>query len=417
MIISSHNKSLRGSVNVIVSKSQVHRLLICAALSGSPTVIEQVQLSKDIQATIDCINGVLADVLFEKDVLSVKPYILPKNDCLLDCNESGSTFRMLLPVFAALGNGCEFTGRPGLEKRPISPLYELLSSNGCTLSQKGKFPLSLGGKLMPSGFEIDGNISSQFISGLLFAAPLLQGDSSIAVTKGIQSYPYIQMTLDALQRFKIDVEVIDKLHYKIKGGQKFISPGRVVAEGDWSNAAFWMVAAAIGRDCDVTVRNINPQSIQGDKKIAEILKLLGAHIEYRHNDVRVRSGRLTAVRIDASDIPDLVPVLAVAAAAAIGKTEIVNAQRLRYKESDRLETVYRMLLNLGADIKATDSALIINGTGRLTGGVVDSYNDHRIAMAAAVASLICEHPVEIKNSQAVEKSYPLFFEEFNRLTI
>lgn len=416
MIIDSHNNSLRGCVDVIVSKSQVHRLLICAALSSRSTVIERVQPSKDILATVGCVNTALADVSFKGDAVSVEPYKAFKKDCVLDCSESGSTFRMLLPVFAALGNRCVFTGKPGLEKRPISPLYELLSSNGCRLSEKGKFPLSLEGRLNSGRLEIDGNISSQFISGMLLAAPLLKGDTVISVKNGIQSYPYIQMTADALRQFKVDVEVVDKLNYKIRGGQEFVSPGKIVAEGDWSNAAFWMVAAAIGRKCDVTVKNVNLQSTQGDREIAKILRSFGAVVEYGDKAVRVCSGRLKAVKIDAADIPDLVPVLAVAAAAAVGKTEIVNAERLRYKESDRLETVYRLLRDLGADVKATDSALIINGNGRLNGGVVDSYNDHRIVMAAAVASLICENPVEIKNSEAVNKSYPRFFEEFRRLT-
>ncbi len=404
-----------GTVKAIASKSHIHRLLICAALSDKKTVIKDVTFSADIMATISCLNGYIADILVDCDSITVQPYKKAEKNCVLNLNESGSTYRFLVPVACALGEDVTFTGSTRLSQRPLNPLYQQLIDHGCALSQEGVFPLTCSGKLTPGKFVISGDISSQFISGLLFALPLLDGDSVIQITGKMESYPYIKMTIDALNVFGINVKEEGQNFY-IKGDQQYISPKEISAEGDWSNAAFF---ASLGTMSDkgVIINNVKKDSLQGDKKIIEIVKQMGATVIQDENSVFVKGNQLTGISIDASQIPDLVPILAVLACAATGETIIYNASRLRLKESDRIESVYNMLKNLGANIKMTDDGFIINGTGKLNGGTVDGANDHRIVMSSACAASITEDVVTINGSHAVQKSYPMFFEDLNKLNL
>jgi 3-phosphoshikimate 1-carboxyvinyltransferase len=256
-------------------------------------------------------------------------------------------------------------------------------------------------------------VSSQYISGLLFALPLLEGDSFLQLTGNVESRPYIDMTLDALRIFGIDITESDG-GFIIPGKQHYHSAGRVVVEGDWSNAAFWLCAGAIGGG-PVTVTNLNMNSIQGDKACVEFLEKFGANIVYSYNAVTVSGGHLRGIEFDAKDTPDLVPVFALVACAAEGRTVFKNAQRLRIKESDRLKTVHETLAALGADVTETDDGLIVNGAKSLHSAAVESFNDHRIAMTAAVASQICSGGVEIKCAEAVAKSYPDFYRHYENL--
>ncbi len=404
-----------GTVKAIASKSHVHRLLICAALSDKKTVIKDVTFSADIMATVSCLNGYIADIFVDCDTITVQPYKKPAADCVLNLNESGSTYRFLVPVACALGETVSFTGSTRLSERPLSPLYELLKKHGCTLSEEGVFPLICSRKLEPGEFVIPGDVSSQFISGLLFALPLLDGDSVIHITGRMESYPYIKMTLDALEVFGINVEQEEQSFY-IKGNQQYISPKEVVAEGDWSNAAFFVGLGAMSEK-GICVENVSENSLQGDKQIVDIVKWMGARVKQSESSIFVCGGELTGTRIDASNIPDLVPILAVLGCAAKGETVIFNASRLRLKESDRIESIFNMLVNLGADIKKTDDGFIINGTGALLSGTVDGANDHRIVMASACASSITNGNVTINGSHAVHKSYPTFFEDLTKLNL
>ncbi len=410
-----NNGARSGSVEAIASKSHIHRLLICAALSKNETVISDVTFSKDILSTINCLNGYLADITCGIDSITVKPYKEPVCGKMLDLNESGSTYRFLVPIVCAKGVDASFSGSDRLAQRPLSPLYELLTEHDAILSDEGKFPLYCSGQLTPGKFTISGAVSSQFISGLIFALPILPGDSVIEITGKMESYPYIKMTIGAVKAFGIEVVDQNKFFY-IKGNQKYVSPSKVRAEGDWSNAAFFIAMGAISTK-GIEISNLNFSSSQGDMEMLNITRRMGAKVEQKAEKVFVCGGRLRGTDIDAAQIPDLVPVLATLACFAEGTTRIYNAERLRLKESDRIESVYSMLSDLGANIKKMDDGFIINGNGSLDGGCVDSFNDHRIVMAATVASCFSKSPVTVVGSDAVQKSYPGFFDDLNKLEV
>lgn len=399
-----------GNVTAPASKSVLHRLLICAALADAPTVLEHGTGSQDIDATVRCLRALGATVEGTPEWFTVRPISAVPRNALLDCGESGSTLRFLLPVAAALG-GARLTGRGRLAERPLSPLYETVQANGCTLSPQGTFPLTVTGTLAGERFVIDGGVSSQFISGLLLAAPLLGHACEIAVTGTVESRPYIDLTVAAMRRFGVAVTERDGTFSVPAGGYR--SPGQIVAEGDWSNGAFWLVAGALAPQGGLTVSGLNLDSLQGDRAIAALLREAGAAVTADEDGALTVGGTLRhPLRVDASQIPDLVPILAVLAAAVPGRTVIGNARRLRLKESDRLCSVHALLTALGGRVMMGEDSLTVDGTGRLRGGRVDACNDHRIAMAAAVAACICEQPVTIDGAEAVRKSYPGFFKEF-----
>ncbi len=401
--------AISGEVSLIGSKSHIHRLLICAALADDVTEISGVTMSKDIAATVRCLRAFAADIEESDGVLRIKPYKEIKKNAVLDCGESGSTLRFLLPVACAVGADAEFTGQGRLADRPLSPLYELLAENGASLTAQGSFPLSTSGKFEKKEIEIDGSVSSQFVSGLLFAAPLM-GGARIKVTGKVESAPYIGMTVNAMRQFGVRVEECSPYFFEISG--KYKACGKLNAEGDWSNAAFWLVAAAISHSRDFSVENLNIDSLQGDKAIVSLLEEVGALFEQNEAGLRLASaGKIKPISVDAAQIPDLVPILAVLACSAEGDTEIYNAARLALKESNRLQSVTDMIKALGGSIDMHPDGLTVHGKGRLSGGTVDAQNDHRIAMSAAVAALICDGPVLINGAEAVEKSYPAFFEE------
>jgi 3-phosphoshikimate 1-carboxyvinyltransferase len=407
---------LNGAVRAIPSKSQAHRALICAALADKPTIIECSGSSDDIAATADCLSALGAKIERESGVYVVHP--LKRDACdiaTLGCGESGSTFRFMLPIVGALGCKASFDLKGRLPERPLSPLYEELVRHGAVLSPQGAVPFCASGRLAPGSYSLDAGVSSQFISGLLFALPLLDGDSELQLTGKAESFPYIELTLAMLEIFGIQTEFKDNVFY-IPGGQTYCSPGKAHVEGDWSNAAFWMSAGAIGKG-SITCTGLNLKSKQGDRAILDILSEFGAGIEVKEKDsaVTVSGGKLRGIGIDARDIPDLVPVLSVVAAAAEGNTVIRNAARLRTKESDRLSAVSDILRSLGADADETTDGLVIHGGKAFKGGQVSSRGDHRIAMSAAIAATVCANPVVIQGAQAVNKSYPGFFDDLRSL--
>ncbi|HHT16586.1 MAG TPA: 3-phosphoshikimate 1-carboxyvinyltransferase [Papillibacter sp.] len=411
------NTPLRGGdVRAIASKSAAHRLLICAALADAPTRILCPETSEDILATARCLAALGADIEYNGGVFHVSPIPRPViGKRTLDCGESGSTLRFMLPVAAALGAESEFILRGRLPQRPLSPLYEELVAHGCTLSPQGASPLTLSGQLQGGAFTISGNVSSQFITGLLLALSVLEEPSEIAVTGAVESGPYIDMTLRALEIFGAPSAVQNQVFY-VNGRGAFRSPSEVTVEGDWSNAAFWLCAGALlPEDQEICVSGLNFGSPQGDRAILNFLRRFGANVRAEGDSVTISRGNLRGIDIDAADTPDLVPVLAVVAAGAEGVTTVTRAERLRDKESDRLRAVTEMLSILGADIRETRDGLVINGRPLLKGGTVSSFGDHRIAMAAAVASLICHGPVTIEGAEAVNKSYPGFFQDFAAL--
>ena len=403
---------LSGTIQSISSKSHAHRVLICAALSEKPTKIYCNVMSKDIAATIACLKSMGTEIITDGDTITVIPKEFNK-DSSLDCNESGSTLRFFMPVVSALGMNATINGRGRLPQRPISPLKEEMEKKGVTFHTGNVFPLHLSGQLQSGEYEIQGNISSQFITGLLFALPILQGDSKLKLIPPVESKSYLDITVSVLRQFGIEIQEKENL-YIIKGNQKYTSPEEIRVEGDWSNASFFLCAGAL---CEkgVTVTDLDTNSPQGDKKILEVLKNMGADVSISGSEITVKKNKLNGITVDASDIPDAVPIISVVATACEGDTTIINAARLRIKESDRIASVMDMLSSVGADVTETDDGIIIRGGNILMGGTVNGYNDHRIVMSASILSSLCKDKVIITDSNAVEKSYPDFFTDFNNM--
>lgn len=383
-------RKLHGSVRAIASKSQAHRLLICAAFADRETVLECPETNQDIEATADCLRSLGAEIARTENTYIVHPIACVAEKAMLYCRESGSTLRFMLPVVGALGVDATFILEGRLPYRPLSPLWEEMERQGCTLTRPSETTLRCTGRLQSGNYRIDGNVSSQFITGLLLAMALIPGNNTLSVIGNLESKPYVDMTQNALQTFGINAK-----NYCVKASLPFLSPGKISVEGDWSNGAFFLAAKAIGNDVDIT--NLDPDSAQGDRMITNILSALNQ----------------SDVVIDASDIPDLVPILAVTAGAKNGAT-FTNIRRLRLKESDRVATVCEMLTRLGAKAEATENTLRIYPT-QYHSCTVDSCGDHRIAMAAAIAATVADGPVTIIGAQCVSKSYPSFWDEYCRL--
>ena len=382
-------KKLYGNINAIPSKSQAHRMLICAAFSDQPTTLICPETNRDIEATANCLTALGAGITWLSNGYRVKPIEEVPFRASLPCQDSGSTLRFLLPIAGALGVDTVFQMTGRLPQRPLTPLWEEMERMGCTLTRPTADTIRCTGRLRSGEYAINGTVSSQFISGLLFALSLLPGQSRLQVLGKLESAPYVSMTLAAMERFGISCN-----DYCFPGNGRFHSPGTVTVEGDWSNAAFFLAAQALGSP--IQVGNLNPDSPQGDRACARLLP------ELKDN-----------LTISAADIPDLVPILAVTAAANQGAV-FTDIGRLRLKESDRVTSVMDMLRALGGQAEADDTTLTVYGTG-LHGGTVDSRNDHRIAMSAAIAATVCDSPVTILGAQCVEKSYPKFFTDYTSL--
>lgn len=393
--------SLAGAVTPPPSKSQAHRLIIAAALSDGFCKLSNVDLSEDIQATLRCMRTLDADASADGTIIRgadlVDGHEEPAPE-VMDCGESGSTLRFLIPVALALKGGGKFTGHGRLMERPQEPYFAIFREKGIFYEQKDGV-LTVEGKLTAGVYTLPGNVSSQFITGLLYALPLLEGDSEIRLTTDLESRGYVDMTLDALERFGVKVEYDGERTFRVPGNQ-YYQHQNLAIEADWSNAAFWYGAKFLG--CPVEIGGLDQASVQGDRAIAGFY------------DQMQGSGSL---ELDVSQCPDLVPPLAAMAALRAGQTtRIVNAGRLRIKESDRLATVTEVLNALGAQVEEYEDHLVIHGKEKLAGGVtVSGHNDHRIAMMAAIAAIRCEKPVTITGAECVKKSYPRFWEDYRRL--
>ena len=408
-----------GTAEIPASKSRAHRLLICAALSGEKRTLRCQGLSQDILATVSCLNGMGSRITCRENRIDIAAgRTEPKADTELRCGESGSTLRFLLPVVGALGLRGSFFLEGRLPQRPLQPLWDLLCDRGMQLELKER-RLFFSGRLQPGDFAIPGNVSSQYISGLLFALPLLEGESRLTVTGETESADYIAMTEEALAQFGVPAEKERNVYRIGAGGYRHPPEGLpdvMEVEADWSSAAFFLALGALSPE-GVTVSGMNLHSRQGDRRILPLLERFGAKAEVGENRITVRGGALRGQEIDASAIPDLVPVLATVAAAARGRTEIRHAERLRLKESDRLKTTTAMLGALGADIRETEDGLIIDGREGLRGGTVSSFRDHRIAMSAAVAASVCSGAVTVLDAECTDKSFPFFWERFQTLRL
>lgn len=405
---------LNGEVRAIDSKADGHRILIASALADGPTKIKIDTWSEDLEATLHVLTRMGMGSRWHKDhSLTVQPIEEMPCTGTLDCGNSGSTLRFLFPLAAALGcNGYTYTGSQRLGERPMEPLIKVMASHG-VLIRGEKLPLHVAGQLHGGIYRLPGDVSSQYISGLLFALPLLIADSRLILTSAPESDAYIDMTVDTLAKFGVKIQR-DGCCFTIRGRQTYVSPGEITVEKDWSNGAFWLVAGALGKE--ISVNGLHGDSLQSDRAIMSLIKKMwGETAEEPLEAVTISKKELTAIDIDASQIPDLVPILAVLACAAQGTTVIYNAKRLRLKESDRLKAMTDNLSRLGADIKETADGLTIRGGKPLNGGVVQGYDDHRIVMACAVASLLAKGDITIVGAEAVNKSYPGFFADFQSL--
>lgn len=405
---------LTGTVRIPASKSVAHRAYICAALAAAPTDIICNSDSIDIQATRNCLTS-LSTALSGKDI----------SELTLDCKESGSTLRFLLPLACVLTSRLKqpilFTGADYLSKRPLSPLLEELCAHGADITFSGSFPLIVSGELTPGRYTLPGNISSQYISGLLMALPLLSGDSEIHITGTRESVSYIGLTLAMQRTFGIRITETD-YGYFVPGNQCYTAPGTLTIEADWSSAAFWLAAGAIGTTAPV-LTGLSLNSAQGDRAVLQILENFGAKI--LQTDIGITIQKPTALHgtvVDASDVPDLIPILAVVAAHAEGKTQFIHAGRLRIKESDRIVSTEELLQRLGVRTESTQDTLTVYGTCQTTSSISDtlpvtvrSFNDHRIAMSAAVAATVSARPLLLSQAEAVSKSYPTFYEHYKSL--
>ena len=391
---------LSGSITPPASKSQAHRVMIAAALAEGKSIISRVNGSLDITATLGCMAALGAAVrwLDETTVeiigIGGRHVAVPEE---MDCGESGSTLRFLIPVALAEAKQATFRGHGRLMERPQEPYFEIFRARGISY-EKGDGTLTVAGTLTPGQYHLRGDVSSQFITGLLYALPLLNGDSDIVLTTPLESAGYVEMTLDALAQFGVQAERTET-GWHVPGNQKYTAR-EVAVEADFSQSGFFFAAAGMGNP--LTVAGMNPGSHQGDRVILD--------------DMEKLNGRGTVV-LDVRECPDLVPPLAARAALRDGETtRIINAGRLRIKESDRLASVTQVLNALGAEIVEEPEGLTIHGRASLSGGVtVDSWNDHRIAMMAAIAATRCEKPVVITGAESVRKSYPTFWEDYARL--
>lgn len=389
MDLTIYPRKLSGTIRAIPSKSQAHRLLICAAFSDVPTKICCPETNQDIEATAGCLRALGTEIDRTADGYYVIPAVTIPNSIEMDCCESGSTLRFILPIVCALGieTTIHMSGR--LPYRPLSPLWEELERMGCSLSRPTESTIHTSGQLTPGSYTIAGNVSSQFISGLLFALSLINGESQLNLTGKTESKSYITMTQRALSIFGVDTS-----DYHVTGSMPFHSPNEITVEGDWSNGAFFLTAAALGND--LYVKNLDKDSPQGDRAITDILAM--------DSDLP---------EISAANIPDLIPILAVYFAAKNG-AQFTEIARLRLKESDRVETVIQLLQSLGIRAEATDNTLRVY-SGKFTSGIVNAYGDHRIAMTAAIAATMADGPVTILGAECVAKSYPTFWEVYQQL--
>ena len=413
---------LNGTIEIPPSKSYSHRAVIAAALAENSrkSKIDNLKFSVDIITTTDIMENWGAKIKrFESalEIIGNDGKVVPK-DKYVQCNESGSTIRFLIPIGITNENELIFYGKGKLVDRPLDSYYRIFDKQGIFYkNENGKLPLTVNGKLKAGNYEIDGNISSQFITGLLYALPLLDGDSKLTINKNLESKGYIDLTLEILKLAGIEIMNNDYKSFDIRGNQIY-KPFDYTVEGDYSQVAFWIVAGIISANSNNEVKclHVNKNSLQGDREIIEIVERMGANIEIFDDYVLVRPSKTKGTVIDISQCPDIGPILTVLAALSQGETRIINGERLRIKESDRITSIKTELNKLGANVAEEGDSLIIQGVEEFKGGVtVNAWNDHRIAMSLAIASTRCEKEIILEEAESVRKSYPHFWDDFVKM--
>lgn len=412
---------LEGEIRIPPSKSLAHRAIICSGLAEGISHIHNIEFSDDIIATREGMKSLGAEIKTNNEsnhinnrsiiVDGTSAFKVKKNE--INCIESGSTLRFLIPIFSLSEEEILFTGQGKLVERPLDEYYRIFEEQSVTYSNnQGKLPLKIKGRIKAGDFRVRGNISSQFVTGLMFALPLLKENSIINITTELESKGYVDLTIDVLRKFNIEIKNNNYEQFYISGNQKY-KPTKYTVPGDYSQGAFWLVAGILGGK--IKCIGLEENSLQSDKAILDIVKQMNGDVIVSTNQIVTSKSNTKGITIDASQFPDIVPILAVLASLSMGTTRIINAKRLRIKESDRLKAISTELNKIGADIVELDDGLLIKGKETLNGGVVDSWGDHRIAMALAVASIRCQTAVTIQNSDVVMKSYPRFWEDFQQL--
>lgn len=414
MNVTIHPKKLKGIVSIPPSKSLSHRAIIAASLAKGESVISNVMLSKDILATIAGMEALGAKIQIDGTTLKITGTTIIRNGDCIDANESGSTLRFLIPIALVNPEPIQFIGRNQLVKRPLDSYFKIFEQLGIQYTHPKDFylPLETKGGLTSGVFEVQGNISSQFITGLLFALPLLKGDSVIKVIGQLESKGYVDLTLDILSKFGIEVQHQEYQTFYIKGEQQYKAYDYTI-EGDYSQTAFFLIAGAMG--ADIKLSGMNPSSHQGDKKIVDDIASMQGNIQYKEELLYCLPSHTVGSTIDFAQTPDLGPALAVLASVSEGISTFIHVSRLRIKECDRVSSMKEELERLGAKIEETPDTMVIYGVSKLHGGIVDSHNDHRVAMALAMASLKMDEDLKILNAECVSKSYPNFWEVFESL--
>lgn len=417
MKITIHPGPLSGTIRVPSSKSMTHREIIAAALAEGETEVTGVTWSEDIEATVRILSLLGAHIEKKEEegsiTLSIRGGLKQQEGILhADAGESGSTLRFLIPLGLASGNHVTYTGHGRLSERPLTPYYDMFDRKHISYQTKGGLPLEVSGQLTGGVYELPGDVSSQFFTGLLFALPLAEEDSILESTTPLESKSYVDMTLDTLFRHGIEVREKGRGLYEIPGWQCYKN-GTFAVEGDYSQAAFWLTAALAGGR--ITLTGLSDTSLQGDKAIVTLLKDMGGHIEKEGGGLSAETGSLHGITMDAENVPDLVPAFAAIAAVSEGVTEIIHAGRVRLKECDRLHAMAAELTKLGADIEEKPEGLVIRGKPALSGGTVSSWNDHRIAMALASITPRLTGPLTIEGAESVRKSYLRFWEDFRKV--
>lgn len=407
---------IKGKMKSIPSKSLLHRAIILSGIAKDrETILEQVNtISEDIEATLTCIEKLGAKTKVEGDSIRITSIgNIKKSKVELHCKESGTTLRLLLPLVSTFSKEATVDCSEGLRKRPIRELIETLEESGLYFKEKG-FPINISGNVTTDFFKISGDISSQYVSGLLLLSSLLDQRSSIYLTTKLESRAYVNITIKVLRDFGIIVNELEEGVFEIYGGRdKILPPKEYQIEGDWSNAAFFLVGGCLGGS--IKMSGLNLESSQGDKNIVQILKKAGAILTCSDDCISSNRSHLNSFEVDFSETPDLFPILSVVAALSKGQSILKGGERLKLKESNRIESTFQMLKSLGADVKKREDGLIIQGKEILDGGIVNSFNDHRIVMSVTMASIRCKGPVSIVNAGAVKKSYPNFFEDFKKV--
>lgn len=404
-------KKLSGSVQVPPSKSMAHRAIICASLAKGQSIITGIEYSQDIKATLSAMKALGTIIVEHKDYLEIDgTTTFLKNKCEINCEESGSTLRFMVPLSIVCEANVHFTGAGRLGKRPLDVFYNIFDNQKIAyLYKEDALDLYIQGQLKAGIFEIPGNVSSQFISGLLFALPLMDEDSKIIITSQLESKGYIDLTIQMLNQYGITVENHNYQEFIIKGQQQY-HPCNYQVEADFSQAAFYLVAGALGND--VVLKGLNLDSNQGDKAAIEILQSMGCSLISTDDGYKMISDKLHSTVIDGSQCPDIIPVIALCCALSEGTTTINNVARLRIKECNRLSATVEAINAMGGQAKEVDDKMIITGVSQLTGGSLSSYNDHRMAMMEAIASTVSLVELMIDDKDCVKKSYPSFWEHF-----